>query len=47
MTGTLELGEDGKAVKWYELQSFDIRLTPEVVAEAAAAAVDDNGEGDG
>ncbi|HEU5159270.1 MAG TPA: winged helix-turn-helix domain-containing protein [Streptosporangiaceae bacterium] len=37
VTGSLELGGDGKAVKWYELEPFDIRLTPDVVAEAAAA----------
>jgi DNA-binding transcriptional ArsR family regulator len=37
VTGSLELGGDGKAVKWFELEPFDIRLTPEVVAEAAAA----------
>lgn len=37
VTGTLELGADGKAVKWYALEPFDIRLTPEVVADAAAA----------
>jgi DNA-binding transcriptional ArsR family regulator len=37
VTGSLELGGDGKAVKWYELEPFDIRLTPELVADAAAA----------
>lgn len=37
VTGSLELGGEGKAVKWYELEPFDIRLTPEVIADAAAA----------
>jgi DNA-binding transcriptional ArsR family regulator len=37
VTGSLELGDDGKAVKWFELEPFDIRLTPDAVAEAAAA----------
>jgi DNA-binding transcriptional ArsR family regulator len=37
VTGSLELGGEGKAVKWYELVPFDIRLTPDVVADAAAA----------
>jgi DNA-binding transcriptional ArsR family regulator len=58
VTGSLELGGDGKAVKWFELEPFDIRLTPEVVAEAAAALpaqrrpvlprpADEHGETDG
>src|SRR5919197_2038284 len=37
VTGSLELGDEGKAVKWFTLEPFDIRLTPDVVAEAAAA----------
>lgn len=36
VTSTLELSEDGKAMKFYELAPFDIHLTPETVAEAAA-----------
>jgi DNA-binding transcriptional ArsR family regulator len=36
VTGSLELGGEGKAVKWYELVPFDFRLTPELVADAAA-----------
>lgn len=34
VTSSLELGEDGKAVKWYELQPFELRVTADVVAEA-------------
>jgi DNA-binding transcriptional ArsR family regulator len=37
ITGSLELAADGKAVKWYELQPFDLHLTPDTVAAAAAA----------
>jgi DNA-binding transcriptional ArsR family regulator len=32
----LELGADGKAVKFYELRDFDLRLTPAVIAQALA-----------
>ena len=35
VTSTLELSEDGKAMKFYELTVFDIRLPPATVAEAA------------
>lgn len=38
VASSLELGQDGKAVKWYELRPFDFRITPEVVAAAAAYA---------
>lgn len=33
--GTLELSEDGKAMKFYEVTDFDLRLTASTVAEAA------------
>jgi DNA-binding transcriptional ArsR family regulator len=32
--GALELSQDGKAMKYYELADFDIRLTPETIAAA-------------
>ncbi|GAT69683.1 winged helix-turn-helix transcriptional regulator [Planomonospora sp. ID91781] len=35
IVGTLELSEDGKAMKYYEVADFDLRLTPSVLAEAA------------
>jgi DNA-binding transcriptional ArsR family regulator len=38
VSGSLELGADGKAVKWYELVPFDLHLTPRTVAAAAEAA---------
>ena len=35
IVGSLELSEDGKAMKYYELADFDVRLNPATVAEAA------------
>lgn len=35
IVGSLELSEDGKAMKYYEVADFDVRLTPSVLAEAA------------
>jgi len=35
ITGTLELSEDGKAMKYYEVTDFDLHLTASVLAEAA------------
>lgn len=32
--GALELSEDGKAMKYYELTAFDLRLTPKAIADA-------------
>jgi ArsR family transcriptional regulator len=34
VVGTLELSDDGKAMKFYEVASFDFRLTAQTVAEA-------------
>ena len=34
VTGQLELSEDGKAMKYYELVPFDIHVTAETIAEA-------------
>jgi DNA-binding transcriptional ArsR family regulator len=33
--GSLELSEDGKAMKYYEVAEFDLRLTASALAEAA------------
>jgi predicted transcriptional regulator len=30
----LELGQDGKAMKYYELRDFDLRLSPAIIAKA-------------
>ena len=35
VTGRLELSEDGKAMKFFDVTPFAIELTPAVVAEAA------------
>jgi ArsR family transcriptional regulator len=35
VTGTLELSEDGKAMKYFEVTGFDLHLTASVLAEAA------------
>jgi DNA-binding transcriptional ArsR family regulator len=34
--GTLELSEDGKAMKYFELVPFELRVTPEAVVAALA-----------
>jgi DNA-binding transcriptional ArsR family regulator len=34
--GQLELSEDGKAMKYYELIPFEVRVTPQVVIDALA-----------
>ncbi|HUN34395.1 MAG TPA: winged helix-turn-helix domain-containing protein [Trebonia sp.] len=34
--GQLELSEDGKAMKYYELIPFDLRVTPQTVLDALA-----------
>lgn len=35
ITGRLELSDDGKAMKYYEVTDFDLHLTASAVAEAA------------
>jgi DNA-binding PadR family transcriptional regulator len=36
VSATLELSEDGKAMKYYEVTPFALELTPESVTAAAA-----------
>lgn len=36
--GALELSEDGKAMKYYELSEFDLRLNAETIAKAVKEA---------
>ena len=36
VTGQLELSEDGKAMKYYELIPFELRVTPQAVIDALA-----------
>jgi DNA-binding transcriptional ArsR family regulator len=38
VTGHLELSEDGKAMKYFELVPFELRLTPQVITEALQAS---------
>jgi len=38
ITGHLELSEDGKAMKYFELVPFDLHLTPQEITEAVRAA---------
>jgi ArsR family transcriptional regulator len=35
IVGSLELSEDGKAMKYYEVADFDLHLSPSALAEAA------------
>jgi DNA-binding transcriptional ArsR family regulator len=35
IVGSLELSDDGKAMKYFEVAGFDIHLTPEALAAAA------------
>ena len=37
VTGHLELSEDGKAMKYFELAPFELRLTAQVITEALRA----------
>ncbi|MEV0648523.1 helix-turn-helix domain-containing protein [Phytomonospora sp. NPDC050363] len=45
VTSKLELSEDGKAMKFYELAAFDIHLTPASVARAADDLTVDDAKG--
>lgn len=41
VAGHLELSADGKAMKYFELAPFELRLTPETIAAALAAGQPD------
>src|SRR6202167_6772084 len=41
VTGNLELGQDGKAMKYFELNPFELRLTAAVITRALQAASQD------
>jgi predicted transcriptional regulator len=45
VSGSLELSEDGKAMKFYEVTPFAVRLTPALVAAAARTLSDDGAAG--
>jgi ArsR family transcriptional regulator len=36
IVGTLELSDDGKAMKYFAVADFDVHLTPSMLAEAAS-----------
>jgi predicted transcriptional regulator len=36
VSGSLELSDDGKAMKYFELVPFDLRVTPDAVIDALA-----------
>jgi DNA-binding transcriptional ArsR family regulator len=44
VTGHLELSEEGKAMKFFEVTPFDLHLTPEAVAAAATTLTRDQEE---
>jgi len=43
VVGQLELSGDGKAMKYFELAPFDVRLTAETITEAVRAEADAGG----
>ena len=47
VAGRLELSDDGKALKYFELVPFELRITPETVLSALAADGPAAGSADG
>jgi ArsR family transcriptional regulator len=45
IVGNLELSEDGKAMKYYEVTDFSLHLTASALAEAAKTLTPDKGPG--
>jgi DNA-binding transcriptional ArsR family regulator len=45
VTGRLELSEEGKAMKFFEVNAFAISLTPEALADAARTLTEQKEEG--
>lgn len=45
VSGTLELSEEGKAMKYFEVTDFALRLTPVAIAEATQTLTDTRTEG--
>lgn len=46
VVGSLELSEDGKALKFFEVTPFALELTPAVIAAAAETLTDPKEEGE-
>src|SRR5574340_148430 len=42
IAGTLEISEDGKAMKYFEVVPFEINLTPERIVELASSISSDD-----
>lgn len=42
VTSEIEVSEDGKAMKYYQVTPFDLRLTPETVTDAVRSLGMDN-----
>lgn len=40
----LELSDEGKALKFYQVEAFDMRLAPEVIADAAETFTGESGK---
>ncbi|MGO9276212.1 MAG: ArsR/SmtB family transcription factor [Streptosporangiaceae bacterium] len=47
VTGQLELSDDGKAMKYFELAPFEVRLTPDLISEAVRAGLEPDQNGGG
>lgn len=48
ITGSLEVGEDGRTVKYFEVANFFYALTPEVITRSVASlSADDSGSREG
>jgi predicted transcriptional regulator len=45
VTGRLELSDEGKAMKFFEVNQFALNLTPESIAEAARTLSEQKEEG--
>jgi DNA-binding transcriptional ArsR family regulator len=45
--GQLELSEDGKAMKYFQLAPFDVRLTAETITAAVRAEASESAPADG
>ncbi|WP_405617038.1 ArsR/SmtB family transcription factor [Streptomyces sp. NBC_00076] len=46
VTSRLVLSEDGKAMKYYDIEPFSLHLTPEALAAAALSLTADQSQGD-
>ena len=44
IVGTLELSEEGKAMKYYELSAFTVALTPERIAQLVDTLTGDSAD---